>query len=108
MEKELEIDWNGGKEKIVIKAWSYPQKLKAISEATKVKYRSGEQEADFDSYKFLMRQLMTCVKTAPFAFDRLDIEKAAKDLDEVPLPVLEFVSSEVQRVNDFSEGQKKA
>lgn len=95
-EKVVEIEWNGQKEKVVLKRLTWGEMNKLMAEVIgKLKVKGGDlPELDIDIVKWRELLLLYSIKSAPFS---VDIES----IRNLPAEIGEKLYREAEELNPF-------
>ena len=97
--KEIEIMWNGKKEKAIIKKLTYGEKWKLWDETTTTKMVGGQPTTEASQYKLRIGLLVKTLVKAPFTID-------AKTIDALPDTVGDKIYKEAEDFNLLSLEKK--
>jgi len=96
-EKEIEIDWNGLKEKVVIKRLTNGERNEIMRRSTELKIiPNSEPIVRVDPYNLKEVSMFKCIVKAPFPIT----EQVIKDLD---FELADKIYSEIEAINSISE-----
>jgi len=98
-EKEIEIDYNGKKEKITIKRLSFGDRNELLDSFMKIKFVGRETVTEVSYKQMVELALLKCIKLAPFPITIEEIRNLDPETGD-------FIYSEVDKLNRLSEIKK--
>lgn len=101
MEKEIEIEWNGKKEKVTIKRLTFGERNKFMEEFIKVRMVGDTFQTEVLHGQMKTLALLRCIVKAPFPIDIASIESLDADLGD-------YLYSEIDKFNRLSEIKKSS
>jgi len=98
--KEIEIDWNGKKEKVVIRRLSFGETGEVSDIVAPMTAVGGQQTVTLNQHKIRMESMLRCIVSAPFTVDK-------KTIYGLPNDVGEKIYQEIDQFNSLTPAKKE-
>lgn len=97
--KEIEIEWNGKKEKVVIRKLGFAERNTFMEKFTETKLIGDSAQVFIHPFKMKTLALQTCVVEAPFKTDIASLESLDPDVGDK-------IYEEIEKFNKLSQTKK--
>ena len=89
--KTIEIDWEGRMQPVVIRRWSFGEKLSITKEATTLTAVGNAVQRSVDSKAFTFGVMKACIVSAPFPV-------TDKGLYDLPEEIGDYINAEIEAI----------
>lgn len=100
--KEIPIDWEGRKENVVIKKFTFGDENEIRRQATQLKYIGTTPNATVDMGKFMEMTLLKGIMKAPFKHGSI------QEIQALPAKLGKKLYDEIEKFNELSESKKES
>ena len=99
--KELDIEWEDRKEKVIIRKLDYGEDGDITSQSLQTKYIGTMPQVTMDTVKFRQLYLWKSLMKAPFKFDTFN------DILRLPKKLAKILEKEIINFNELEEEKKE-